>query len=131
MTFFKFDFNSSRIYITYQRSRDYIPKRPIYVLITYERFNYYICLSDKRIGRSQELLKEEFEERKLKILKTIYSNVINLIYINNKLIFHSLKKEFTFWKRYTLYKKNCKSISFFQQFGLPGVLIKKIAWMAS
>ena len=123
----KIDFNSSRIDIFYRNSKDYILDRPINFLIVHENFSffrdhYYISYTDGRIIKNILFGRIEFM-----ILKKIYSNVINYILTDNQLTFHSLKKEFNFWKRYSSFKKYQKSILFFEEY-LPKSIINKIAW---
>ena len=128
---FKLNFESNRIEIFYRKSKDYFIDRPINYLIVYEcnyRYRYY---SDGRIGCVGEYSTDKFKENYTIFLKKIYSNVINYIKIDNTLTFHSLKKEFTFWKRYLTFKKYQKSLMFFEEFGLFKSLIDKIAWYAS
>ena len=123
----KIDFESSRISIVYKKSKDYILDRPIHFLITNQTFNfnighYYISYTDGRIIKNYQL-----HEIEIMILKKIYSNNINYILTDNQLTFHSLKKEFNFWKRYSSFKKYQKSILFFEEY-LPKSIINKIAW---
>ena len=128
----KSDLESSRIDIFYRNSKDYILDRPINFLIAYGSFNfnighYYISYTDGRIINNSELGEIEFNCRYNKHLKYIYRNVINYILTDNELTFHSLKKEFNFWKRYSSFKKYQKSILFFEEY-LPKSIINKIAW---
>ena len=128
----KIDFNSSCIQIFYQKSKDYVLNRPIHCLIVHEIFrwnidHYYISYTDGRIINNSELGEIEFICRYNKHLKYIYRNVINYILTDNELTFHSLKKEFNFWKRYSSFKKYQKSILFFEEY-LPKSIINKIAW---
>ena len=123
----KIDLESSRIDIFYRNSKDYILDRPIHFLITYGSFNfnighYYISYTDGRIIKNYQL-----HEIEIMILKKIYNNNINYILTENQLTFHSLKKEFNFWKRYSSFKKYQKSILFFEDH-LPKSIINKIAW---
>ena len=125
----KIDLESSRIDIFYRNSKDYILDRPINFLIAYGSFNfnighYYISYTDGRIIKNYQL-----HEIEIMMLKKIYSNNINYILTENQLTFHSLKKEFNFWKRYSSFKKYQKSLLFFEdQFKLPKSIINKIAW---
>ena len=123
----KIDLESSRIDIFYRNSKDYILDRPINFLIAYGSFNfnighYYISYTDGRIIKNYQL-----HEIEIMMLKKIYSNNINYILTENQLTFHSLKKEFNFWKRYSSFKKYQKSILFFEEY-LPKSIINKIAW---
>ena len=123
----KIDLESSRIDIFYRNSKDYILDRPINFLIAYGSFNfnighYYISYTDGRIIKNYQL-----HEIEIMMLKKIYSNNINYILTENQLTFHSLKKEFNFWKRYSSFKKYQKSILFFEDH-LPKSIINKIAW---
>ena len=126
----KIDFNSSRIDIFYRNSKDYILDRPNYLLYLnfkdskFFNYNHYITYVDGKLGRTYKLNRIDLE-----MLEYIYRNVINYILINHKLTFHSLKKEFNVWKRYSSFKKYQKSLLFFEdQFKLPKSIINKIAW---
>ena len=128
----KIDFNSSCIQIFYQKSKDYVLNRPIHCLIVHEIFrwnidHYYISYTDGRILKNCQFEEIEIKFKLYSLLKKIYSNVINYILTNNELTFHSLKKEFNFWKRYSSFKKYQKSILFFEEY-LPKSIINKIAW---
>jgi hypothetical protein len=131
----KIDFKSSRIEIFYQKSNDYVLDRPInYFFCIHENFrnnidHYYISFTDGRIIKNYEIDEIQFKFNFNSLLKKIYSNDINYILTDNKLTFHSLKKEFNFWKRYSSFKKYQKSLLFFEdQFKLPKSIINKIAW---
>ena len=128
----KIDFNSSRIEIFYQKSKDYILDRPIHYLITFEKFrrgidHYYISYTDGKFIMNYEIDEIQFKFNFNSLLKRIYSNVINYILTENQLTFHSLKKEFNFWKRYSSFKKYQKSLLFFEDH-FPKSIINKIAW---
>jgi hypothetical protein len=128
---FKINFESNHIEIFYRKSKDYFINRPINCLFVCQYNYHYTYYSDGRIGYTGEYTTNKFKENHVIFLKKIYSNVINYIKIDNTLTFHSLKKEFTFWKRYLTFKKYQKSLMFFEEFGLFKSLIDKIAWYAS
>ena len=122
VSFLKLDFTKCTE-ITYQDSKDYIEGRPY--RFSFNGGRYYLDYTDKRIATVYDLTPEMFKEYYFKILKKIYSNVINFVIIDRKLVYHSSQKQFEFWKRYSRFKKYQKSILFFN---LPKAIINKIAW---